>query len=91
MGKISAKRPARLAEKLIAIRTGLQLSQNDLIRYLGVEDELTQSQVSAFERGTRLPSLLIILGYARLARVSTDILIDDELNLPKTKSSKYKS
>lgn len=85
MGRISAKRPARLSEKLIAIRTELQLSQNELIRSLGVEDELTQSQVSAFERGTRLPSLLVLLGYARLAGVSTDILIDDKLHLPKMK------
>ncbi len=55
MGKASIKKPVRLAEKLLAIRNSLNLSQNELIRNLGFEDEITQSQVSAFERGTRVP------------------------------------
>jgi len=81
MGKISAKKPLKLAEKLLSIRLGLKLSQNELIRSLGIEDEVTQSQISAFERGTRVPSLLVLLGYARLAGISTDVLIDDKAKL----------
>ena len=83
MGKASIRKPARLAEKLLLIRTSLNLSQNELIRNLGFEDEITQSQVSAFERGARIPSLTVLLAYARLAELSTDILIDDDLDLPK--------
>lgn len=83
MGKASIRKPARLAEKLLAIRTSLNLSQSELIKNLGFENEITQSQISAFERGTRIPSLPVLLIYARLARISTDILIDDELELPK--------
>jgi transcriptional regulator with XRE-family HTH domain len=40
------------------------------------------THVSEFERGLREPSLLALLQYARLAGVSTDVLIDDELDLP---------
>jgi len=83
MGKASLKKPAKLAEKLLSIRNSLSLSQNELIRNLGFGDEITQSQISAFERGTRVPSLPVLLAYARLMVISTDVLIDDELDLPK--------
>lgn len=83
MGQSSRPTPARLAEKLLQIRAGLQLSQNGLIRQLGAGDELTQARVSAYERGAREPPLLILLGYARAANVSVEALIDDELELPK--------
>lgn len=82
MGKASIKKPAKLAEKLLSIRNSLNLSQNELIRKLGFEDELTQSQISAFEREARIPALTVLLAYARLAGISTDYLIDDDLNLP---------
>jgi transcriptional regulator with XRE-family HTH domain len=83
MGKASLKRPARLAEKLLAIRKALELSQSEMIQYLGFGEEITQSQISAFERGSRIPSLPVLLAYARLVDISTDVLIDDELDLPK--------
>jgi hypothetical protein len=38
--------------------------------------------------GTREPSLLTLLKYARAIDISTDILIDDEIDLPKTTSNK---
>ncbi len=85
MGKASIKKPVRLAEKLLAIRKALDFSQSELIQALGFGDEITQSQISAFERGSRIPSLLVLLSYARLANISTDVLIDDELDLPQGK------
>ncbi len=75
-------RPVRLAEKLLQIRTALGLSQNEIISRLGLGDALIREDVSAFERGVREPPLPILLKYARIAGVSTDVLIDDELNLP---------
>lgn len=81
MGKVAGKRPAKLASKLLAIREGLGLSQSELIQKLRLEGELTQSQISAFERGSRTPSLNTILQYARFAKISTDVLIDDDLRL----------
>lgn len=83
MGKATAKRPTKLSEKLFSIRTSLGCSQNEMARLLGYENETTQSQISAFERGTRIPSLPVLLRYARLAKISTDVLIDDSIDLPK--------
>jgi transcriptional regulator with XRE-family HTH domain len=83
--------PARLAEKLLYIRNGLELSQNELIRRLGLGDELTQARVSAYERGVREPPLLVLLRYAHAANVSVEALIDDELELPKKMPARPKS
>lgn len=84
MGRYSRQKPERLAEKLLHIRKALGLSQNEMIRRLGLEDVLTQSRISGYELGTREPSLPTLLTYARLAGISTDLLIDDEIDLPKT-------
>ena len=82
MGKASLERPQRLAEKLLSIRTKQNLSQNGLIDWLGLKGELTQAEISAFERGVRIPSLPLILRYARKSQINVEILIDDEMNLP---------
>src|SRR4051812_16139427 len=83
MGRYHRQKPERLAEKLLSIRQMLGLSQNEIIRRLGLENEITQSRISGYELGTREPSLPTLLKYARLYRISTDVLIDDELELPK--------
>lgn len=82
MGRAALQKPARLAEKLLEIRLRLELSQNGLIRFLGFNDELTQAEISAFERGVRIPSLIILLRYARSVGINVEVLIDDELDLP---------
>jgi transcriptional regulator with XRE-family HTH domain len=82
MGRSARLKPARLAEKLLTIRIQLGLSQNEMIRHLGLTDVLYQSNVSGFEVGEREPALPILLQYARAAGVSTDVLIDDDLDLP---------
>lgn len=82
MGQGSRRTPTRLAEKLTRIRFALELSQNELIKRLGLEDELTQARISAYERGVREPPLLVLLSYARVAGVYVDVLIDDDLELP---------
>jgi transcriptional regulator with XRE-family HTH domain len=82
MGRAAGLKPNRLAEKLVQIRTALGLSQNEMISRLGLSDELIREEVSAFERGLRQPPLVVLLRYARLVGISTDVLIDDELNLP---------
>jgi transcriptional regulator with XRE-family HTH domain len=80
MGEKARPRPARLAEKLLQIRVRLGLSQNELIRRLGLE--LTQNRISDYELGNGEPSLPVLLAYARLAGVCTDSLIDDKIALP---------
>lgn len=82
MGQSSRPKPVRLAEKLIAIRTALGLSQNELISRLDLGQEITQARISAYERGVREPPLPVLLKYARAAGVYVDVLIDDELDLP---------
>ncbi len=82
MGKSARERPKRLAEKLLQIRLGLGLSQNEMLAALGLKGKILRSAISGFETGAREPSLLAVLRYARLAGVSTDVLIDDKLDLP---------
>jgi transcriptional regulator with XRE-family HTH domain len=81
MGRYHRQKPQKLAEKLLQIRNELGLSQNELIRHLGLEGEITQSRISGYELGTREPSLPTLLKYARLVGISTDVLIDDEMEL----------
>jgi len=81
MGNARPK-PERLAEKLRQVRLSLGLSQTEFLRRLDAEDLLAYSQISEFETGRREPSLLILLRYARLAGIPTEVLIDDELCLP---------
>lgn len=83
MGRAALQKPIRLAEKLSDIRQRLKLSQNGLIRFLGFDDELTQAEISAFERGVRIPSLIILLRYARSVGINVEALIDDKMELPK--------
>lgn len=83
-------KPERLAEKLLQIRSALGLSQSEMLRRLGFDDELWYTQISAYETGRREPPLVILLEYARAANVSTDVLIDDELDLPARLPSKPK-
>lgn len=82
MGRGTRDRPARLAEKLTQIRLTLGLSQNEMVRKLGMMD-YTRQEISSFELGTREPPLPVILRYARVAGISTDILLDDQLEVPK--------
>ncbi len=83
-------RPERLAEKLRQIRLSLGLSQTEMLKRLGFEDDIWYTQVSSYELGRRDPPLLVLLEYARAANVSTDVLIDDNLDLPKKLPSKPK-
>jgi transcriptional regulator with XRE-family HTH domain len=82
MGTKPRPKPERLAEKLLQIRNALGLSQTEMVRRLGVEDVIAYHRISEFETGTREPSLLILLAFARCVGVSTDVLIDDAMDLP---------
>lgn len=90
MGKKARRKPERLAEKLVQIRTALGLSQSEMLRRLEVEDQIDYTTISKYELGRNEPSLLILLQYARVAGVSTDVLIDDKLDLPAKLPAKAK-
>lgn len=89
MGSVR-QRPARLAEKLRHIRLALGLSQGEIVRRLGIEDQVDAARISGFETGLREPTLMIVLQYARAANVWADVLIDDELDLPEELPSRKK-
>jgi transcriptional regulator with XRE-family HTH domain len=82
MGIRPRQRPERLAEKLLAIRTALDLSQAQMVKRLDAEEMIVPGQISEFETGKREPSLPLLLRYARVAGVWMDVLVDDELDLP---------
>jgi len=80
MGRTKRDYPRKLARKLRKIRDREGLSQSEIAAKLGVKD---RASISQFESGTIEPPLPVLLKYARLARVSTDVLIDDKLALSK--------
>lgn len=90
MGRVKRPQPKLLAEKLLQIRTILELSQNEMIERMGLREELRREEISDFERGKRVPSLLVTLHYARAFGVSADVLIDDDLELPQRGKKKWK-
>ena len=83
MGAKGRRKQARLASKLRRIRTALKLSQGQLVKHLELDGELQRGDISRYELGLREPPLYVILRYAKAAGVCTDILIDDELSLPR--------
>ena len=87
MTRLRRQHPERLAEKLLVIRQGLKLSQSQIGRELGFSSAF--HRVSMYESGDREPNLMVLLRYARLAGVSTDVLIDDEQELSKSKARNY--
>jgi transcriptional regulator with XRE-family HTH domain len=91
MGKAPGYKPSRLGQKVVEIRKGLGLSQNGLIRHLGLTEYLFQGDISAFELGNRIPDLRTLLLLANAVGVYVDVLIDDELDLPEKFPAKPKS
>ena len=73
-------KPERLAAKLLQIREHLGLSQSKMSSLLTTEAHY--HRLSEYENGRREPNLMLILQYARLAKVLVENLIDDNLDLP---------
>lgn len=80
MGRRARLRPQRLAEKLRQVRLALGLSQSEMLDRLGFDIHYTR--ISEYELGKNEPALPILLRYARVAGVTVDVLIDDEMDLP---------
>ena len=77
------RRPKRLAEKLLQIREALGLSQREMAEQLGERAgvQVTYKNVSKYERDKSTPYIEIVLAYARLANVTMNQIIDDDLDL----------
>lgn len=90
MGLASRRRPKRLAEKLKQVRTSLNLSQNEMLKLLNLEDEMNRERISKYERGILEPPLHILYAYGKAANVYMEIFVNDEVNLPNEIPSKHK-
>jgi transcriptional regulator with XRE-family HTH domain len=53
-----------------------------MYRLLGVEEDIPYTRISDYELDKSEPTLMVLLRYARVAGVHTEVLIDDELELP---------
>ena len=84
------QKTAHLAKKLFLIREAMGLSQTQLLRVLDLTDYYHHTRISLWERGYREPPINVLLRYARVAGISTDVLIDDDLELPGDLFSKRK-
>jgi transcriptional regulator with XRE-family HTH domain len=89
MGTKPRLQPERLASKLLQIRNSLGLSQTEMLYRLGVDDLISYKQISKYETGKGEPMLVILLRYARVAGVSMDVLVDDEMDLPAKLPTKH--
>lgn len=74
-------KPVRLPAKLLAIRQQLGLGQRKLAAQLGIKTRQATARVSEYEHGIREPPLSVLLAYARIAKVCTCVLIDDNAAL----------
>jgi transcriptional regulator with XRE-family HTH domain len=79
MGTRKRLYPRRTAKKLKQVRQRLGLSQGEIANALGVEN---RAQISAFENGKRDAPIIVLLRYARLAKVPLETIVDDQLSLP---------
>ena len=83
MGKNPRRKQHRLPSKLRQIRESLELSQSEILWRMGFGEELKRTIISNYESGHREPPLYVLLQYARLAGLCLDVLVDDELEVPK--------
>jgi transcriptional regulator with XRE-family HTH domain len=65
----------------VQIREALGLSQKQMAGRLGVHR--THHHISKYERGKAVPFMEVLLAYARLANVTIDQIVDDDLDLPR--------
>jgi len=76
-------RPRRLAEKLLQIRQNLGLSQPEIVKRMGVAAMIHYTNISKYELDRNEPPLTILLAYAKLAQVHLEVIVDDDIDLPR--------
>lgn len=76
----------RFGEKLQALRTARGMTLMQVAHALGYT---THSYISEIEAGKKQPTAEFVLGVARMFKVSTDLLLKDELNLDDGSKGKH--
>jgi transcriptional regulator with XRE-family HTH domain len=82
MGRASREKPLRLGEKLLEIRNKLGLSQDGMLRALGLADKYGRHYISGSDLGEREPPLTGLLRYSEVSKVWLNALVDDDVDLP---------
>jgi transcriptional regulator with XRE-family HTH domain len=76
--------PKKLGKKMKQIRESLGMSQREIVKALNYKDTpLRASQISQYETGQREPTMMLVLAYARLAKIPMEDLVDDKMKLEK--------
>jgi transcriptional regulator with XRE-family HTH domain len=73
--------PKHLGKKLRSIREWKGWSLDEMAEAVGKKDPSRRTRVYEWEQGIRQPDLKTLLAYAKIIGTSTDILIDDDLNI----------
>jgi transcriptional regulator with XRE-family HTH domain len=73
------QKPKYLPEKLFRVRERLGATQPEMARLIGFKGSC--ARISEYEVGKREPNLMVLLSYAKAGGISTDMLIDDSVEL----------
>ncbi|HKQ04145.1 MAG TPA: helix-turn-helix transcriptional regulator [Blastocatellia bacterium] len=93
MGRGKRLQPKNMGLKLKQIRDRLGYSQEqmaDRLQQAVPEASIYPGHISQYEGGSREPFLVVLLAYAKIIGVSMDVLVDDEIDLPRKLPSKAK-
>lgn len=83
MGSGRRPRPARLAKKLEEIRLKLDLTQQQMFDLLGdTGTRLYVGHIDDYEKNRRVPTLQVMLAYARVVGIPMELIVNDDLDLP---------
>jgi transcriptional regulator with XRE-family HTH domain len=82
MGLASRRRPQKLATKLKQVRISLKLSQNEMLKKLGLEGEMHRERISKYERGILEPPLHVLYAYSQISNIYMEAFVKDEVDLP---------
>ena len=82
MARYRREAPKKLGSKMREIRSRLEMTQEEVAKYLGTDS----GAISRYERGLREPSLLEVLAFARMSGVGMELLVDDKIKLAKKRS-----
>ncbi len=92
MGATKRIKPQYLAKKLKRIRVELDMTLEELAEKLSsLNITLYRGTIHNYETGDREPPLPVLLQYSKLANVYLEVLVDDEIDLPKGIPSTKKS
>jgi hypothetical protein len=54
-----------------------------MVRQMGVADLIHYNNISKYELDKNEPPLMILLAYAKLAQVHLEVIVDDDVDLPR--------